>query len=62
MAEREPIRWRSRCANGACVEMAEVDGDVCVRDSVDPDGPWLRFEPVRWRSFVAVVDALRRPV
>lgn len=39
--------WRKASvstANGNCVELATLpDGTIAVRDSKDPDGPWLAF-------------------
>lgn len=57
-------RWRkssrSNSTGGACVEVAdELPGIVGVRDSKDPTGPALTFEPRAWRAFLA--DAARRP-
>ncbi|MBE1486175.1 DUF397 domain-containing protein [Plantactinospora soyae] len=44
---------RSNANAGNCVEVAgDLTGVVGVRDSKDPDGPVLAFEPVAWRSFV----------
>ncbi|MFE6775393.1 DUF397 domain-containing protein [Streptomyces sp. NPDC057702] len=43
---------------GACVEFAPnlaVYGTVPVRDSKDPDGPTLAFEPTAWQAFVTSV-------
>ena len=37
---------------GACVEVATHAATVHVRDSKDPDGPCLTFEPAAWTSFV----------
>ncbi|HEY0700649.1 MAG TPA: DUF397 domain-containing protein [Micromonospora sp.] len=53
-------RWRksTRSGNngGACVEVADnLPGVVGVRDSKDPTGPVLAFDPVAWRAFVARV-------
>lgn len=53
-------RWhkstRSSGNGGACVEVAgNVPGVVGVRDSKDPHGPVLTFNPADWRAFVAKV-------
>ncbi|MDH6514988.1 hypothetical protein M2164_001469 [Streptomyces sp. SAI-208] len=39
--------------NGACVEIALVEGVVAVRDSKDPGRPGLAFSPREWRAFLA---------
>ncbi|MFF7234144.1 DUF397 domain-containing protein [Streptomyces sioyaensis] len=47
--------------NGGCVEARfRVDGVGC-RDSKDPEGPALRFEPEAWQAFVTDVKASRYP-
>ncbi|WP_405093072.1 DUF397 domain-containing protein [Micromonospora sp. NBC_01392] len=47
---------RSSTNGGACVEVADnLSGVVGVRDSKDPTGPALAFEPGSWRAFVAQV-------
>ncbi|MFY1672283.1 DUF397 domain-containing protein [Plantactinospora sp. WMMB334] len=44
---------RSGTAGGDCVEVAEnLPAVVAVRDSKDPAGPVLTFEPAAWRAFV----------
>ena len=48
-------RWfkSSRSAgNGACVEVALLPQAVVVRDSKDPRGPVLTFDPDAWREFI----------
>ena len=48
--------WRksTRSGNGECVEVADnLPGVVGVRDSKDPTGPVLTFEPDTWRAFIA---------
>ncbi|MDG4831807.1 DUF397 domain-containing protein [Solwaraspora sp. WMMD1047] len=45
---------RSSSNAGECVEVADnLPGRVLVRDSKDPDGGTLTFEPAAWSSFVA---------
>lgn len=53
-------RWRkssrSNGQGGACVEVADnLPGVVAVRDSKDPGGPALSFDPAAWRAFVSRV-------
>ncbi|WP_319460603.1 DUF397 domain-containing protein [Micromonospora sp. RTP1Z1] len=50
-------RWRkstrSGSNGGACVEVADnLPGVVGVRDSKDPTGPVLTFDPQTWRAFI----------
>ncbi|WP_329014176.1 DUF397 domain-containing protein [Micromonospora rifamycinica] len=50
-------RWRTSTKSGNnggdCVEVADnLAGVVAVRDSKDPTGPILAFDPETWRSFV----------
>ena len=49
---------RSNANGGACVEVARsLPGVVAVRDSKDPDGPKLIFEPAQWLAFTGRVKA-----
>ncbi len=51
-------KWRKSArsgANGACVEVAVLDGAVAVRDSKDRTGPVLVFTPAEWEAFVGGV-------
>ncbi|MGY4970446.1 DUF397 domain-containing protein [Streptomyces nigrescens] len=52
-------RWfkSSYSSNGGdCVEVAaNIPGVVPVRDSKDPHGPALAFDPPAWSSFVSAV-------
>lgn len=47
MNEASHATWRkslrSTQEGGQCVELAELGAGLGVRDSVDPDGPVLRF-------------------
>ncbi|WP_433373389.1 DUF397 domain-containing protein [Actinoplanes sp. CA-142083] len=47
-------QWQrsSRCGTGTCVEVAEVDGQIWVRDSKAQDGPALSFTKEEWTAFV----------
>ena len=56
------LQWRKarRSANnGACVEVASVNGDVIVRDSQNQDGPVVPYAPITWRTFLAGARAGR---
>ncbi|GHJ52734.1 hypothetical protein Nm8I071_20410 [Nonomuraea sp. TT08I-71] len=55
-------RWRKSTRSGGnggdCVEVADnLAGVVAVRDSKDPAGPVLTFDPAAWTRFV---DTTRR--
>ncbi|MFG3579458.1 DUF397 domain-containing protein [Micromonospora chersina] len=50
-------RWRKSTRSGGnggdCVEVADnLAGVVAVRDSKDPAGPVLTFDPAAWTRFV----------
>ena len=56
MSNVEWIKSSASAANGNCVEMANfASGDIRVRDSKDPDGPALSFEPDVFALFLADV-------
>ncbi|MEU7843471.1 DUF397 domain-containing protein [Micromonospora sp. NPDC049114] len=47
---------RSGSSGGNCVEVADnLPGVVGVRDSKDPAGPALTFDPATWRAFITQV-------
>jgi Domain of unknown function (DUF397) len=55
-------KWRkssySNANGGQCVEVARnLPGVVAVRDSKDPQGPELIFEPDQWAAFLSDVKA-----
>jgi hypothetical protein len=43
---------RSDGNNGQCVEVANFDAGVAVRDSKDKTGPALVFTPAEWDAFI----------
>jgi hypothetical protein len=52
------LQWRKArrsAGNGACVEVAPVNGQVAVRDSKNPDGSRLQYPAQSWQAFVASV-------
>jgi len=63
--DSDAVRWRRsrRSAEGGddCVEMAVVGGRVLVRDSKDPAGAVLSFDPSTWSVFLAMV-VRRQPI
>jgi hypothetical protein len=57
MAGRSELFWRksTRSSSGNCVEIA-VSADtglVLIRDSWNPEGPVLEFEPAVFGAFIA---------
>lgn len=53
-------RKSSRSAEGDnCVELADVRPVVAVRDSKDPDGPKLAFNPASFRAFTDEIKSGR---
>jgi hypothetical protein len=60
VAEGEQLRWRSSshsCESGACVDVAITDEQVFLRQSTDPDGPWLVFSRPVWAAFLNAIYA-----
>jgi hypothetical protein len=51
--------WRkaSFCGSGECVEVAELNGMILMRDSKDPHGYTLRCTTDEWRSFIRAIKA-----
>lgn len=42
---------------GGCVEVAQKNGLIAVRDAKDPSQPSLVFDKSEWQAFVAGVKA-----
>jgi len=38
--------------NGACVEVAPVNGQILIRDSTDRNGPVMQYPVCSWNVFV----------
>ncbi|WP_328937694.1 DUF397 domain-containing protein [Streptomyces tauricus] len=55
--------FRSSYSSGDnnCVESAHVPGIVPVRDSKNPEGPALRFQPDAWGAFLTLVKGEDSP-
>ncbi|MDQ7907356.1 DUF397 domain-containing protein [Phytohabitans sp. ZYX-F-186] len=55
MADTERLQWRksARCDSSSCVEVAQIDGGIALRDGKDPGGPRLIFTARQWTSFLA---------
>ena len=53
MEDKIDPRWRkssySGNGGGSCIEVADQDSRVLVRDTKDRTGPTLRFRGVEWR-------------
>lgn len=45
--------WRRACESATleCVEVLILKTKVKIRDSKDPDGPWLSFSHDEWDQF-----------
>jgi hypothetical protein len=58
--EVNDLRWRKArrsINNGACVEVAPVSGQVLIRDSMDRNGPAIRYSGRSWYMFVTDAKA-----
>jgi Domain of unknown function (DUF397) len=56
--EDRKLQWRKAkrsAGNGACIEVASVDGQIAVRDSMNPGGGRLQYPPYSWQAFVSTV-------
>jgi hypothetical protein len=57
------IGWRKSSYSGGqggnCIEVADHDGRVLVRDSKDGQGAILRFSPDTWLRFAEQVKGVR---
>ena len=57
----ECLNWRKSkksSPNGEnCVELARLPHEIAVRDSKDPDGPWLTFSRGALRAFATEIKS-----
>ena len=57
------LKWRKASygsnGGGNCVEVADHDNRVLVRDTKNRQGPILRFTPEAWRRFADQVQGRR---
>ena len=51
--------WRkaSFCASGECVEVAQQNGMIVLRDSTEPRGSVVRYTTEEWQTFVRGIKA-----
>jgi len=57
-AKAHELTWRKATfsvGNGACVEVAPMNGGIAVRDSQNPDGAWLYCPASSWQSFLGTI-------
>jgi hypothetical protein len=57
--QTEQPAWQkaSFCASGECVEIAQQNGMIVLRDSKDPRGSMLHYTSEEWQSFVRGIKA-----
>lgn len=56
------LQWRKArrsVGNGACVEVAPLDGQILIRDSQNLSGPIIRYSEPSWCAFIAGAKAGR---
>jgi uncharacterized protein DUF397 len=57
MTEWRKSRRSGTESNSDCVEVADLAGNIGVRDSKNPDGPKLTFSAGAWRTFTRRVKS-----
>jgi Domain of unknown function (DUF397) len=56
--EARDLQWRKArrsAGNGACVEVAPVNGQIAVRDSMNPGGSRQQYSVRSWQAFIAAI-------
>lgn len=59
--ELATAEWRKSSLSSLtnnCVEVAPLSGAIAVRDSKDPEGGALVFDPTEWAAFVGGADRI----
>jgi hypothetical protein len=56
-AEQPAFRRASLCGGGECVEVAQRDSMIVLRDSTRPHGSMLHYAVGDWRSFVRAIKS-----
>ena len=54
------LEWRKAArsvGNGACVEVASVNGQIAVRDSMNPSGAFLQYPARSWQEFASRIKS-----
>ncbi|MFF3753529.1 DUF397 domain-containing protein [Streptomyces sp. NPDC002018] len=55
------VGWRKSSFSSGnqdeCLEVADGYADIPVRDSKNPTGPTLHFQPTDWTAFIASLKA-----
>ncbi len=58
--EASELQWRKArrsAGNGACVEVAPVNGQIAVRDSMNPGGGRQQYSARSWQVFLDAVKS-----
>ncbi len=58
--EARDLQWRKArrsAGNGACVEVAPVNGQIAVRDSMNPGGGRQQYPARSWQVFLDAVKS-----
>lgn len=50
-------RWIKGCESSHCVEVLPLKTMTKIRDSKDPNGPWLSFTTEEFDQFIGAVKA-----
>jgi hypothetical protein len=58
-AVQAAFRRSSFCGTSECIEVAQRNGVIVLRDSTQPRGSMLNYAPKDWRSFVRRIKAGR---